>query len=91
MEWKKKIILKLVSFLGKIQRSRVILTLYVPRIVTSSINKPTRCTFCMYLFYSLFEKLRVSNDHFDHHNEFINLLYLQRCTNDANVSNCLVL
>ena len=25
-------------------------TLYVPCIVTNYINKPTRCTFCMYLF-----------------------------------------
>ena len=32
------------------------LTLHVPRIVTSSTNKPTRCTFCMY-FSTIFLKL----------------------------------
>ena len=40
----------------------------------------------MYLFYNLFETLHVSNDYFVHHQEFINLLYLQLCTNRANVS-----
>ena len=64
---------------------------YVPCIVTNSINKPTSCTFCMYLFYNLFVTLRASNDHFVHYQEFINLLYLQLCTNRANVSNCSVL
>ena len=29
------------------------LTLYLPRIVTKYINKPTRCTFLMYLLYNL--------------------------------------
>ena len=38
------------------------LTLYVPCIVTNSINKQTRCTFCMYLFYNLFITLHVSNE-----------------------------
>ena len=45
----------------------------------------------MYLFYNLFAALHVSNDCFARHQEFINLLYLQLCTNHANVSNCLVL
>ena len=62
------------------------LTLYVPCIVTNSINKPTRCTLCMYLFYNLFATLHVSNDCFVHHQEFINLLYLQLCTTHTNVS-----
>ena len=52
------------------------------------INRPTRCTFCVYLFYNLCTTLHVSNDYFAHHQEFINLLYLQLCTNHANVSNC---
>ena len=68
-----------------------ILTLYVPRIVTVYINKPTRCTFCIYLFYNLYTTLHVSNDHFIHHQKLINLLYLQLCTNRANVPNCSVL
>ena len=55
------------------------------------LNKPTRCTFCMYLFYNLFVTLHVSNDYFVHLQEFINLLYLQLCTNHANVPNCSVL
>ena len=55
---------------------------------SNSINKPTRRTFCMYLFYNLFVTLHVSNDYFVHHQEFINLLYLQLCTNHANVPNC---
>jgi hypothetical protein len=33
----------------------------------------------MYLFYNLFATPHVSNDHFIHHQEFINLLYLQLC------------
>ena len=60
-------------------------------LLSSSINKPTRCTFCMYLFYNFCTILHVSNDHFVHRQEFINLLYLQLCTNRANVSNCSVL
>ena len=64
------------------------LTLCVPCIVTNSINKPTRCTFCMYLFYNLCTTLHVSNYHFVHHQDFINLLYLQFCTKHSNVSNC---
>ena len=59
------------------------LTLYVPCNVTNPINKPTRCTFCLYLFYNLSATLHVSNDYFVHHQEFINLLYLQLCTNPA--------
>ena len=47
------------------------LTLYVPCIVTNYINKPTRCTFCMYLFYNLSTTLHVSNDYFVHHQEFM--------------------
>ena len=43
------------------------------------INKPIRCTFCMYLFYNMFATLHVSKDYFVHHQEFINLLYLQLC------------
>ena len=35
------------------------------------INKPTRCTFCMYLFYNFCTILHVSNDHFVHHQEFM--------------------
>ena len=66
-------------------------TLYVPCIVTNSTNKPTRCTFCMYLFYNLLVTLHVSKDYFVHHQVFINLLYLQLCTNHANVPNCSVL
>ena len=49
------------------------LTLYVPCIVNNYINKPTRCTFCMYLFYNFCTTLHVSNDHFVLHPEFINL------------------
>ena len=45
----------------------------------------------MHLFYNLFATLHVSNDYFVHHQVFINLLYLQLCTNRANVPNCLVL
>ena len=54
-------------------------------------KQPARCTFCMYLFYNLFATLHVSNDCFVHHQQFINLLYLQLCTNRANVPNCTVL
>ena len=64
------------------------LTLYAPRIVTNSINKPTRLTFCMYLFYNLFTTLHVSDDYFFQHQEFINLLYLQLCTNSAETLTC---
>ena len=45
----------------------------------------------MYLFYNLSTTLHVSNDYFIHRQEFINLLYLQLCTNHANVSNSSVL
>ena len=45
----------------------------------------------MYLFYNLFTALHVSNYHFVHPQEFINLLYQQLCINRANVSNCSVL
>jgi hypothetical protein len=44
----------------------------------------------MYLFYILNATLHVSNDYFIHHQEFINLLYLQLCTNHENVPNCSV-
>ena len=40
----------------------------------------------MYLVYNFGANLLVSKDHFVH-----DLLYLQLCTNHANVSNCLVL
>ena len=46
--------------------------------------------FCMYLFYNLSATLHVSNDYFLHHQEFTNLLYLQLCTNHANLPNCSV-
>ena len=52
-------------FLGldcAIMASTTFLALYVPRIVTNYINKPTRCTFCMYLFYNFCTTLHVSND-----------------------------
>ena len=42
--------------------TRYSLTLYVPRIVTHCINKPTECTFCMYLFHNFCTTLHVSND-----------------------------
>ena len=45
---------------------------------------------CVYLFYNIFANLHVSKDYFVHHQEFISLLYLQLCTNRANVSNCSV-
>ena len=35
------------------------------------INKPKRCTFCMYLFYNFCTTLYVSKDHFVHHQEFM--------------------
>ena len=47
------------------------LTLHVACIVTNYINKPTRCTFCMYLFYNFCTTLHVSKDHFIHHQEFM--------------------
>ena len=47
------------------------LTLYVPCIVTNYINKPIRCTLCMYLFYNFCTGLHVSNDYFVHHQEFV--------------------
>ena len=52
------------------------------------INKPTRCTFCMYLFYNFCTTLHVSNDHFFHHQKFMIYCILQQCTNHVNVSNC---
>jgi hypothetical protein len=45
----------------------------------------------MYLFYNFCTNLHVSNDYFVHHQEFINLLYLQLCTNNPNVPNRSVL
>ena len=39
--------------------------------VSYYINKPTRCTFCMYLLYNFCTTLRVSSDHFVHHQEFM--------------------
>jgi len=51
---------------------------------SNSINKPTRLNFSMYLLYNLFANPRVSNGYFVHHQEFINLLYLQLGTNHAN-------
>ena len=45
----------------------------------------------MYLFYNICATLHVSKDYFVHYQEFINLLYLQLCTNRTNVSNCSVL
>ena len=68
---------------SSVKKGTNFLTLYVPCIVTNSVNKPTRYTFCMYLFYNLFATLHVSNVHFVHHQEFINLLYLQFYTNRA--------
>ena len=44
----------------------------------------------MYLVYNTFATLHVSNDYLVHHQEFINLLYLQLSTNHANVPNCSV-
>ena len=38
---------------GTLHEVRVtFLTLYIPCIVSNYINKPTKCTFCMYLFYN---------------------------------------
>ena len=54
--------------------------------VNNYINKPTRSTFCMYLFYNFCTTLHVSNDHFVHHQEFMIYCILQLCTNRANVS-----
>ena len=60
------------SAFQKQARLRFILTLYVPCIVTNYINKPTRCTFCMYLFYNVFyTTLHVPNNHSFHHQEFM--------------------
>ena len=47
------------------------LTLYVPCVVTNYVNKPTRRTFSMYLFYNFCTTLHVSNDRFVHHQEFM--------------------
>ena len=44
----------------------------ISTITSNSINKLTRCAFCMYLFHNLFATQRVSNDYFFHHQEFIN-------------------
>ena len=68
-----------------------ILTLYVPSIITNYVNKPTSCTFCMYLFCNFWRTLRVSNDHSVHHQEFMICCILQLCTNHANVTNYSVL
>ena len=62
------------------------LTLKVTCILNNYIKKTTRCTFCMYLFYNFCTTLRVSNDHFVHHQEFMICCILQLCTNHANVS-----
>ena len=81
-------------WIGKINSSlntTILLTLYVPRVVTNYINKQTRCTFCMYLFYNFCTTLHVSSDHFVHHQAFMIYCILQLCTNRANVSNCSVL
>ena len=51
--------------------SSTFLTLYVPCIVTNYINKPTRCSSCMYSFYNFCPTLHVSNDNFVHHQEFM--------------------
>ena len=40
----------------------------------------------MYLFYNFCATLRVSNDHFVHHQEFMIYCILQPCTNRANMS-----
>ena len=39
--------------------------------MTNYINKPTRRTFCTYLFYNLCTTLHVTNDHFVHHLELM--------------------
>ena len=67
------------------------LTFYVPSIVTSYINKPTRYTSCMYLFYNFCTTLHVSKDHFVHNREFMIYCTVQLCTNRADVSSCSVL
>ena len=72
-------------------RCLLILTLLVPCFVTNNINKPTRCTFCMYLFYNPFATLHVSKDYFFHHQKFINSIYLRLCTHYANMPSCSVL
>ena len=50
---------------------KLLLTMHVPCIVTNYVNKPTRWTFCTYLFYNLCKNLHVSNDHFVQHQEFV--------------------
>ena len=50
------------------------------------INKPTRCTFCMYLFYNFCTTLHVSNDHFVHHQNF--MIYCI-CSSVKTVQTCL--
>ena len=47
------------------------LTLYVPWIVTNYINKPTRCTFCVYLFYNLWTTLHVPTKQSDTFARFV--------------------
>ena len=59
------------DFAKKYNNTRPILTLYLPCIITNYINKPTICTFCMYLFYNFCTTLHVWNDHFLHHQEFM--------------------
>ena len=62
------------------------LTLYVPCIVTNYTNKPTRCTFCMYLFYNLYTTPHVSNDHFVLHQEF---MVYSMCSSVQTLHTCL--
>ena len=63
------------------------LTLYVPCIVTNSINKPTRCTFlvCIYSTIILYT-LHVSKDYFVHHQESISH---RICSSVQTVQTCL--
>ena len=65
----------------------------IDRIVNKNLHlckQTNKMHFLMYLFYNLCTNLHVSNDHFVHRQEFINLLYLQLCTNHANVHFCMV-
>jgi hypothetical protein len=60
--------------------------------MSNYISKPTRCTFCMYLFYNIFVQLYMFRTTiFVHHQEFINVVYLHLCTKHANVPNWSVL
>ena len=67
------------------------LTLHESCIVTNYINKPTTCTFCVYLFHNFCANLHISNGYFFHHQEFMIYCILQLCTNSATCLNCLVL